>query len=475
MIDLISEGVGGRVVSFNDEFFADAKNLIRNDPPVWKEGKYTDHGKWMDGWETRRRREPGHDWCDLALGIPGRIKQITVDTSHFTGNFPERFSVLGCGVGDDSSLDGAEWVELITETELTGDSVASYDVTTAQRVTYVKLNIYPDGGVARLRIEGEPIASMSEVCPDELTDLLAAGLGGVALEASDVHYSSPSNLLRSTEPAGMWDGWETRRRRGPGSDWSTFQLGIAGLLERAVIDTRHFKGNCPGWVSIDVSDDGDEWSTVIDRAPVVADSVNKFDVPEPVHAHFLKMSIHPDGGVARLRALGRPDSGEAGAMRILYLNSLFDKEAQRFFNTACGSNRWSEIMMSSRPYTDVDAVESAADEAFAGLGEEDWLEAFAAHPRIGESGDVVANREQAAASDASWEVQAKLLALNEEYEDEFGFIYIVYATGKTAEEMLEIARDRLTNTRAREIEVAAEQQKAITETRLRRMLCQEAR
>jgi allantoicase len=224
-----------------------------------------------------------------------------------------------------------------------------------------------------------------------------------------------------------------------------------------------------------VSDDGDEWSTVIDRAPVVADSVNKFDVPEPVHAHFLKMSIHPDGGVARLRALGRPDSGEAGAMRILYLNSLFDKEAQRFFNTACGSNRWSEIMVSSRPYTDVDAVESAADEAFAGLGEEDWLEAFAAHPRIGESGDVVANREQAAASDALWEVQAKLLALNEEYEDEFGFIYIVYATGKTAEEMLEIARDRLTNTRAREIEVAAEQQKAITETRLRRMLCQEAR
>lgn len=472
MTDLISEEVGGRVVDFNDQFFAEADNLLVNSAPAWKEEKFTDRGKWMDGWETRRRREPGHDWCVLALGVPGRISRVTIDTAHFTGNYPEEFSLDACGVGVDERLDDAEWVEVISPTRLEGDSAAEFDVADAHRVTHLRLNIYPDGGVARLRVEGEPIPGMNQVCPEGQTDLLAAGLGGVALEASDVHYSAPSNLLRATAPAGMWDGWETRRRRGPGHDWATFRLGIAGHVERVEVDTRHFKGNSPGWVSIDVSDDAETWTEVVGKAPVQPDSRNEVDLAEPARTEYLRFSIHPDGGVARLRAWGRPDRELAGEKRLHYLNSLFDQEARHFFDSACSAKTWVRSMLSSRPFPDVATVFTSTVEAFANLREEDWLEAFTGHPRIGERGDDVENREQAGVSTATDALVAELEDVNRLYEEKFGFIYIVYASGKTAEEMLEIARQRLSSTREDEIPRAAEQQKAITETRLRRMLCQ---
>lgn len=473
MMDLISEAAGGRVIDLNDEFFAPAANLIRVEAPVWKEGEYTDRGKWMDGWETRRRREPGHDWCVLALGIPGQIERVTIDTSHFTGNYPEQFSVWACGVGADDRLGDDEWTELVPKTALRGDSVAVLDVDDPRRVTHVRLNIYPDGGVARLRVEGRPIPSIDQVCPESLTDLVTSVVGGEALEASDQHYSDPANLLRPTDSAGMWDGWETRRRRGPGHDWARFRLGLPGRVERCLLDTTHFKGNAPGWVSVELSDDGDEWVEVIERAPVSADSLNELLLDEPAQAGFARLSIHPDGGVARLRLLGRVDPTAAGAVRLDYLNSLFDAEAHRFFRTACAATAWVARMVDERPFTSVDSVLESASTAFVSLSEADWLEAFAGHPRIGERSDPLANREQAATADMSTGVSARLAAANREYEDKFGFTYIVYATGKSAEEMLQIAKRRLENTRPEEIGNAADEQRKITETRLRRLLCQE--
>ncbi|MGH3650004.1 MAG: allantoicase, partial [Acidimicrobiia bacterium] len=135
MTDLISSAVGGRIVGCNDEFFAEAVNLLQTHEPVWKEGLYTDRGKWMDGWETRRRREPGHDSCVIALGIPGRIRSVTVDTLHFTGNYPESFSLDGCGVGSDHRLEEAAWVEIIPRTGLAGDSQAGFEVDDPHRIT----------------------------------------------------------------------------------------------------------------------------------------------------------------------------------------------------------------------------------------------------------------------------------------------------------------------------------------------------
>ena len=473
MTELVTSAVGGRIVECNDEFFAEAANLLSPDPPVWKEGEYTDHGKWMDGWETRRRREAGHDWCVIGLGIPGRVEKVTVDTAFFTGNYPEEFSLEACGVGSDDLLEAAEWIELVSRSPLQGDSIAEFDVGDGHRVTHLRLNIFPDGGVARLRIEGAPIPSIHEVCPESgSVDLASMVIGGEALDASDAHYSPPSNLLRPTTPQGMWDGWETRRRRDSGHDWATFRLGMPGVVEEFVVDTRHFKGNSPGWVSIHVSGSDEVWNEVLTRAPVRADSVNRLPLDTPVEAALLRLDIHPDGGVARFRVLGRAHSQAAADNLVEYLNALFDQPATRFFQAACSSSRWVEAMREARPFTSVAEILGAAERFFDLLEEADWLEAIAGHPRIGERGDSVANEEQAAVASTKVETLEALADANARYEDEFGFTYIVFATGKSAAEMLSIAISRLDNSRDQEVANAAGEQRLITRTRLGRMLCQ---
>jgi allantoicase len=469
MIDLISERVGGRVVAFNDEFFAPAVNLISAHAPVANDD-YTDRGKWMDGWETRRRREPGHDWVIVALGIPGRIRSVTVDTSYFTGNYPEHFSLDATGDDDPEG----EWVEIIPKTELRGASVAEFSVDDPHRVVMVRLNIYPDGGVARLRVEGEAIPAIDLVCPEGEIDLASASVGGEAVDASDLHYSPPSNVVRPVPSIGMWDGWETKRRRDDGNDWVTLRLGMRGAVQRLVVDTSHFKGNAPGWVSVDLSDDGSSWARVVERVPVAPHEMNTVDMDGSA-GRYLRLSIHPDGGLARLRVLGRADRDAAGAIRLLYLNALFDGMAERFFRTACASSAWIGEMVRHRPFADIEEVFATGEEVFARMTEPDWLEAFGGHPRIGERGDETANREQAGSSTASRETIRDLIDVNRRYEEKFGFTYIVYATGKTADEMLAIARERLDNDRAAEIANAAGEQRKITATRLGRMLCQEAK
>lgn len=469
MIDLISERVGGEVVECNDEFFAAAKNLISAHPPVSND-EYTDRGKWMDGWETRRRREPGHDWVTIRLGIGGRVRTVTVDTSFFTGNYPERFSLEAAGVGDPLR---AEWTELIPETELRGSSVARFEVNDRHRVELIRFNIYPDGGVARLQVEGEPVPAMQLVCPEVETDLSSASVGAEVIEASDVHYSHPSNILRPVPSVGMWDGWETKRRRDDGHDWVVVRLGLAGSVKRMIVDTSHFKGNAPGWVSAELSDDGVTWTMVSERVPVSPDEANIVDMGG-VSGSFLRLSIHPDGGLARLRVLGTPSVEAAGAKRIEYLNALFPQAAEGFFHTACASSRWGEQMMARRPFASVEAVHQESELVFGSLGEDEWLEAFAGHPRIGERGDATANREQSGTASASRETIRELIDVNQRYEEKFGFTYIVYATGKTADEMLAIAKRRLDHDRDEEIANAAGEQRKITATRLRRMLCQEA-
>lgn len=468
MIDLISDRVGGRVLTFNDEFFAPASNLISWHEPVAND-EYTDRGKWMDGWETRRRREPGHDWVVIVLGIPGRIRKVTVDTSHFTGNFPEQFSLEATGVDD---VERADWVEVIPRSDLSGSSAVEFEIDDPHRVEMVRFNIYPDGGVARLRVEGDPIPAMQLVCPDTDTDLALASVGGEVVDASDLHYSHPTNMLRPTPSAGMWDGWETKRRRDHGHDWVVVRLGMRGFVDRLVVDTTHFKGNAPGWVSAELSDDGLSWTEAVSRVVVEPDRPNMVGLGGAA-GQYLRLSIHPDGGVARLRVLGAAERLAAEGKRVEYLNSLFGQAAVRFFHTACASGVWVDEMIARRPYVTVEAVLDEAQAVFGTLTESDWLEAFGGHPRIGERGDETSNSEQAGASTASRETIRELIEVNRRYEDKFGFTYIVYATGKTADAMLGLARDRLGNDRSQEIANAAAEQRKITANRLRRMLCQD--
>lgn len=473
-IDLISSAVGGRVVSCSDEFFAEASKILQPSEPIWKEHEYTDRGKWMDGWESRRRREPGHDWCVVALGIPGRIDELIVDTSHFTGNYPEQFSLEGCGVGSDDLLGEAEWTEIIAQTSLEGDSRARFDPVLPNRFTHLRLNIFPDGGVARLRVNGRPIPQMSRVCAEGGVDLASLVVGGEVTDASDSYFSPPANMIRPTDPAGMWDGWETKRRRGPGHDWAMFRLGLQGVVDRVLVDTRFFRGNAPGWISLHASDDGETWDEVVTRRAVEPDTVNSIALDSPVSASHLKLDIIPDGGVARFRAFGTASPTSAGAARIEYLNALLSQQSDSFFATVCAASRWVEEMAEGRPFASVEEVLTRSEEVFSEFAGDDWLQAFGGHPRIGErTHDPIAAAEQAGTDQADQGTLDELRRVNLEYEDRFGFTYIVYASGKGADEMLEIAKERLGNNRDQEIECAASEQRKITATRLRKMLCQE--
>ncbi len=253
------------------------------------------------------------------------------------------------------------------------------------------------------------------------------------------------------------------------------RLGLAGEVSRVEVDTRFFKGNSPGWVGLDFAVGDGDWKEVLTRVAVEPDTVNSIDLPSAVTADRVRLSIHPDGGVARLRVWGRPSPGVAALARVAYLNSLFDQEARRFFETACRSHGWIEGMLARRPFADSGAVLAAAEAVFDGLGEDDWLEAFAAHPRIGErrgsqgpEGERMSESEQAG---VEGKASAELAAVNREYETRFGFTYIVRAAGRDGAEMVALARERLGHDRRTELVVAAGEQREITGLRLRRLLC----
>src|SRR5712691_2916117 len=115
LLDLASERLGATVIAANDEFFAPKENLIRPEAPQWREGEYTGRGKWMDGWETRRRRDAGDDWCIIRLGVPGIVRGVDVDTSFFKGNYPESCAIDACDGAAGLGLDGvasAAWTEI---------------------------------------------------------------------------------------------------------------------------------------------------------------------------------------------------------------------------------------------------------------------------------------------------------------------------------------------------------------------------
>ena len=247
LLDLAARGLGGSVVAANDEWFAGKENLILPGRPVFDPGAFGPRGKVMDGWETRRRREVGKDWALVRLGAPGVVRQVVVDTAHFTGNHPERAAVQACavqGYPTPGELAVADWVELVPLSPLKGDCENVFAVALERCFTHVRLVIDPDGGVARLRVLGEVVAD-PRLLGGSGVDLAAQENGGLALECSDWFYSSPHHLNAPGLPRHMGEGWETRRRRGPGHDWVLLRLAGQGLVERVEVDTSYFLGNAP--------------------------------------------------------------------------------------------------------------------------------------------------------------------------------------------------------------------------------------
>src|SRR5258706_12886673 len=242
--DLAAERLGGAVLVANDEFFAPKESLLKLAPAVWKESEYTDRGKWMDGWETRRRREPGHDWCVVRLGMPGIIRGVVVDTAFFRGNFPESCSLYACELDDPldlPALETATWTNILPRAQLRGDAKNVFTIGYEQRFTHVRLDIFPDGGVARLRVHGEVVPRWDRLrAHGGPIDLAALEHGAVVETCSDMFFGSRNNLIKPGPSRSMADGWETRRRRGPGNDWAIIRLAAPGSIDELEIDTTHF-------------------------------------------------------------------------------------------------------------------------------------------------------------------------------------------------------------------------------------------
>jgi allantoicase len=319
LIDLAGEKVGGAVLYANDDFFAPKENLLKASTPVFIEGKYTDRGKWMDGWESRRRRTPGHDWCIVRLGLSGIIRGVVVDTSHFLGNYPEHCSLEVCTVDGQATIeelldDRNIWTEVLPQSPLQGDSRNLFALEHNQRVSHLRLHIYPDGGVARLRIHGDVVPDWELLKSQGQIDLAAVENGGLVLACSDMFFGHRHNLIMPGRAANMSDGWETKRRRGPGYDWAILKLGRPGHVERLEIDTSHFKGNYPDSCSLEAVSIGAadtletaEWRPLLNRTKLQAHTRHHFASElEPTGAvSHVRFNIYPDGGVSRLRVFGR--------------------------------------------------------------------------------------------------------------------------------------------------------------------------
>jgi allantoicase len=324
LIDLAAERVGGVALHATDEFFAEKENLLKPGRGVFIADKYTERGKWMDGWESRRKRGPGHDWCIVRLGLPGRIRGVDVDTNHFLGNYPEAASVEACVAPAGATiaeLEGATWTEIVPMARLEGGAQNLFAVGTETRFTHVRLRIFPDGGVARFRVHGEVLPDWDAlVASDGPLDLAAVQHGGVAVLANDMFFSHRNNLIMPGRAANMGDGWETKRKRGPGNDWVVVRLGRPGLLSEVEVDTNHFKGNYPDRCSLEgaVLPDGVpveflsslsiDWRVILPETKLQPHHQHRFSselLPGGPYTH-VRLSIYPDGGISRLRLFGRP-------------------------------------------------------------------------------------------------------------------------------------------------------------------------
>ncbi len=328
-IDLASSAIGGRVVFANDELFADRRHLIKPEPSSWQPGTYGPDGKIYDGWETRRRRDEGHDYAVVRLGAPGVIRSVVVDTAHFRGNYPPYMSIeatSGEGHPIAQEVPESSWTTLVTRSALKGDSVNSFDVVSDQRWTHVRLSIYPDGGVARLRVLGDVVAD-----PRNLTgtvDLAGLVNGGRVVGCSDMFYSSAGNLVRPGDTTSIAEGWETARRRDGGHDWVLFALAGAGRIRRAEIDTSHFTGNAPGaarLVGIDARthpmDDENAWHELLPRTRLRPDTLHRFKIGSEAITH-VRMEVFPDGGMSRVRLWGELEDTELDALTARWLSAL---------------------------------------------------------------------------------------------------------------------------------------------------------
>ncbi|MCX6275598.1 MAG: allantoicase [Bacteroidetes bacterium] len=321
LTDLAAERLGGKAILCSDDFFAPKENLLKPGRGIFIPDKYTDRGKWMDGWESRRKRTPGHDWCIIQLATSGKIYGVDIDTNHFLGNHPPHASIGACNISSvaRTDFDKITWKEILPKTALQPGSQNFFEITDHNLYTHLKLNIYPDGGVARLKVYGEVFKNWNAINNDETVDLAAAINGAKSILCNDMFFSHMENLLMPERGVNMGDGWETKRNRTPGNrDWVIVRLAHEGVIEKVLIDTCHFKGNYPDSCLIEgcnilladenkINSPAMNWKTILPQSKLKADNEHFFDKEIENKEPFthVRLSIFPDGGISRMRLFGK--------------------------------------------------------------------------------------------------------------------------------------------------------------------------
>ncbi len=317
-IDLAAERLGGKALYVTDDFFAEKENLLKPGRGVFIADKFTDRGKWMDGWESRRKRVEGHDWCVIKLASSGIIHGFDIDTNFFLGNHPPFASVEAALINDDSQINDwdkdVKWITVLNKSSLDAGSHNYFKSDDKNIYSHVRLHIYPDGGVARFRVYGEVNKQWELVSENETVDLCYALNGGKAIGCNDMFFSSMDNLLMPGKGINMGDGWETKRNRTPGNfDWVIIRLGTTGKISNVMIDTHHFKGNYPDSFSLEccmaksdeeVLSNKVEWHSLIEKEKLSAHNEHSYSPSKIICASHVRLKIFPDGGVSRLRLQG---------------------------------------------------------------------------------------------------------------------------------------------------------------------------
>ena len=372
LVNLAARRLGASVMAASDEFFGEKENLLRPEPPSHQPRTFGLKGQLVDGWETRRHG-PGEDDALIRLGAAGVIGRVVVDTAHFTGNFPAACSVQACaaeGYPSPAELAAADWVEIVPHSPLAGDCENVFAVTDPHRFTHLRLTIYPDGGVARLRAEGQVVPDPRQLAGLPL-DLVALANGGTVLAASDRFYSPPENMISPGRAAVMGDGWETRRRRDDSHDWVLFQLAAAGHIRQAVIDTSCFLGNAPAAATLRGCDatgtglDAASWSDLLPAATLQPDTEHLFRAGQAGPVTHVQLDIHPGGGLARLRLFGDLTAPGRSRLGLDWFDRLPAGQALAVLAAECGlTGAAATGLAAQRPFGE----QARLDTLLAGLG-----------------------------------------------------------------------------------------------------------
>jgi allantoicase len=323
MMDVASDELGTEVIYTTDEFFARANKMLQSNEAVFLD-EYDDNGHWMDGWETRRRRDDKNDYCIIKLGLVSQIHNFQIDTTHFKGNYPPAISIMGCyapDVEDEEIIknpDKFQWNTLLRQSDLVGDKKQDFFSSYSEDVTHLKVDIYPDGGIARLRAYGY-ISFDKRLYAEENTNVISRRSGARAIYTNNEFFGDLKNIIKVTEAKNMGDGWETRRRREPGFDWGIIELGNPAIIDNIMIDTNFFKGNYPDSFSIcsaympntthsSLVTQSIYWEELISSQKLQMDSKHYYDKSYLLHTKpitHIRLNIFPDGGISRLKLFGK--------------------------------------------------------------------------------------------------------------------------------------------------------------------------